>query len=179
MAKVEENLAQGKPVMVEVLESIIIAVALAVIIRVFILAPFFIPSGSMIPTLMEGDRIIASKITYRFTAPKRGDIIVFKYPVDNKTDYVKRLIGLGGETVELKNNRLYINGQMMPENYLPQGVRLDNFGPEKVPEGEYFMMGDNRTNSSDSRSWGTLPRKNIIGKALFTYWPLNRIHILR
>jgi len=178
MAMVEENLNKNKPVMAEVLESVLIAVVLAVLIRVFILAPFFIPSGSMNPTLLERDRIIVSKITYRFTEPQRGDIVVFKYPKDIKTDYVKRLIGLSGETVALKNNHLYINGKLAPENYLPPGVRLDDYGPVQVPEGQYFVLGDNRQNSSDSRYWGFLPRKNIIGKALFIYWPLNRISIL-
>jgi len=178
MAKVEPSLTKGKPVMIEVLESILIAVVLAVLIRVFVLAPFFIPSGSMIPTLLEGDRIIVSKITYRFTEPQRGDIVVFKYPKDTSKDYVKRLIGLSGETVALKNNQLYINGQAMPESYLPAGVHFSDYGPEQVPEGEYFMLGDNRQNSEDSRYWGSMPRKNVIGKALFIYWPLNRIGIL-
>ncbi|MGB9903149.1 MAG: signal peptidase I [Desulfotomaculales bacterium] len=169
---------KGKKTVVEFVESVIIAVLLAVLIRTFILAPFYIPSGSMRPTLLEGDRIIVSKISYRIGAPQRGDIIVFKDPRDPRRDLVKRLIGLGGETVALKNNHLYINGQMMPENYLPQGTRFADYGPSRVPEGYYLMLGDNRNVSDDSRYWGPLPEKNIIGKALFIYWPLNRIRLL-
>ncbi len=170
--------AKGKSAAVEIFESIIIAVLLAAIIRIFVLAPFYIPSGSMVPTLLEGDRIIVSKIAYRFWEPKRGDIVVFKYPRDPSRDYVKRLVGLGGETVALKNSRLYINGQEVPEKYLPPGLRFGDYGPIRVPEGHYLMLGDNRNVSEDSRYWGPLPEKNIIGKALMIYWPLHRIRLL-
>ena len=170
--------AKDKSPALEVLESIVIAVLLAALIRLFILAPFYIPSGSMIPTLLEGDRIIVSKITYRLTSPQRGDIVVFKYPRDPSRDYVKRLIGLGGETVALKNSRLYINGKLMPENYLPPGLHFSDYGPVRVPEGHYLMLGDNRNVSEDSRFWGPLPEKNVIGKALLIYWPLDRIRLL-
>jgi len=169
---------KDKSAAVEIIESIVIAVLLAALIRMFILAPFYIPSGSMIPTLLEGDRIIVSKITYRFRAPQRGDIVVFKYPRDPSRDYVKRLIGLGGETVALKNNHLYINGELVPENYLPSGLRFSDYGPVRVPEGHYLMLGDNRNVSEDSRYWGPLPEKYVIGKALMIYWPLNRIRLL-
>lgn len=170
--------AKDKSTTVEIIESIVIAVLLAALIRMFILAPFFIPSGSMIPTLFEGDRIIVSKITYRIWTPQRGDIVVFKYPRDPSRDYVKRLIGLGGETVALKNSHLYINGKLMPEEYLPPGLHFSDYGPVRVPEGHYLMLGDNRNVSEDSRYWGPLPEKNVIGKALMIYWPLNRIRFL-
>lgn len=169
---------KGKSAAVEIIESIVIAVLLAALIRIFILAPFYIPSGSMVPTLLEGDRIIVSKITYRIWAPQRGDIVVFKYPRDPSRDYVKRLIGLGGETVALKNNRLYINGQVVPENYLPPGIQFADYGPVRVPEGHYLVLGDNRNVSEDSRYWGPLPEKNVIGKALLVYWPPARIRLL-
>ncbi|MEW6276759.1 MAG: signal peptidase I [Bacillota bacterium] len=169
---------KSKSTAVEVIESIVIAVLLAALIRMFVLAPFYIPSGSMIPTLLEGDRIIVSKITYRLWEPKRGDIVVFKYPRDPSRDYVKRLIGLGGETVALKNNHLYINGQEVSEKYLPPGLRFGDYGPVRVPEGHYLMLGDNRNVSEDSRYWGPLPEKYIIGKALMIYWPPHRIRLL-
>lgn len=172
------TLEPKKPFFTEMVESIVIAVLLAVLIRFFILAPFWIPSGSMEPTLQVDDRIIVSKLAYRFWEPKRLDIIVFKYPKDPSKDYVKRLIGLGSETVALKNNKLYINGQEMTEEYLPSGLRYNDFGPVVVPKGEYLMLGDNRPNSEDSRFWGPLQSKYIIGKALFIYWPLNRIRVL-
>ncbi len=167
-----------KSVFAEMMESVLIAVLLAVIIRLFILAPFYIPSGSMEPALLIGDQIIVSKIAYRIGEPQRSDIIVFRYPRDPSRDYVKRLIGLSGETVVLRNNRLYINGQEMPEKYLPAGLRFDDFGPVRVPQGTYLMLGDNRRNSEDSRVWGPLPKEYIVGKALFIYWPLSQVRLL-
>jgi len=181
----ETNLAETtrqpgnkKSTLGEILESVVIAVLLAVVIRLFILAPFYIPSGSMEPTLQIGDRIIVSKLAYRFGEPRRGDIVVFKYPLDPSRDFVKRLIGLPGETVALRDNRLYINGQLVEENYLPPDIHFADFGPVKVPPGYYLMLGDNRNNSDDSRVWGPLPRENIIGKAILIYWPLERIGLL-
>ncbi|HWI54694.1 MAG TPA: signal peptidase I [Desulfobacteria bacterium] len=158
----------------EVAESVIVAVLLALIIRFFLFQPFFIPSGSMEPTLKKGDRIVVSKITYRLSEPKRGDIIVFKYPVNPKRDFIKRLIGLPGETLEVKNSQVYIDGKVLEQSFLPKGLTYNNFGPVKIPEKQYFMMGDNRNNSEDSRFWGTLPEENIIGRAMFVYWPFDR-----
>lgn len=163
----------------DIVESLVIAVVLAVIIRTFIFQPFFIPSGSMIPTLYKGDRIIVSKLSYRFHPPQRGDIIVFHYPLNPKKTYVKRLIGLSGEKVLLSGGKLYINDKVVPEPYLPRGTFFYDFGPVKVPEGSYFMLGDNRMNSEDSRVWGFLDKQLIIGKAMVLYWPPNRIKIIR
>lgn len=159
----------------EILESVAIAVILAVIIRFFLFQPFYIPSGSMEPTLKPGDRIIVNKITYRFSQPRRGDIMVFKYPRDPSRDFIKRIVGLPGETLEIKDSVVYINNKKIPQPYLPPGLQFGSFGPVNIPEGSYFMMGDNRNNSEDSRVWGTLPRENIVGKAMFIYWPLTRI----
>ncbi|MBM7854369.1 signal peptidase I [Desulfohalotomaculum tongense] len=159
----------------EIIESVVIAVVLAVVIRMFIVEPFYIPSGSMEPTLMINDRIIVSKISYYFDEPKRGDIVVFKYPRDPSRNFVKRLIGEPGDTVELRDSKLYINGKLVPEDYLPAGIRYGNYGPVKVPAGHYLMLGDNRNNSEDSRYWGFLPENLIIGKAVLIYWPVNRL----
>jgi signal peptidase I len=159
----------------EIIESLAIAVLLAVVIRLFILEPFYIPSGSMEPNLQENDRIIVSKLNYHFQEPERGDIVVFKYPRDPKRNFVKRLIASGGEKVTLKDSRLYINGEAVPENYLPRGLRFSDFGPVEVPEGHYLMLGDNRNNSDDSRVWGFLSRELIIGKAVVIYWPPGRM----
>jgi len=167
-----------KPVIPEILESVIIAVILATIIRLFLIAPFFIPSQSMVPALLVGDRIIVSKIAYRLGEPQRGDIVVFKYPRDTRKDFIKRLIGFEGEQVTLKDNRLYINGKEIPEKYLPTGLSFDDFGPVVVPDGCYLMLGDNRPNSEDSRVWGPLPKENVIGKAVLIYWPFNRAKLL-
>lgn len=169
---------KGKSALMEIFESIAIAVLLAVVIRMFVFQPFYIPSESMVPTLQVGDRIIVSKFTYRFSEPKRGDIMVFKFPLDPSRDFVKRTIGIGGETLEISNNHLYINGQPVVENYLPVDLQFADFDPVNVPPGSYFMMGDNRNNSDDSRVWGPLPEENIVGKAVLIYWPLNRIRLL-
>lgn len=159
----------------EILESVAIAVILAVVIRFFLFQPFYIPSGSMEPTLKPGDRIIVNKLIYRYSQPKRGDIIVFKYPRDPQRDFIKRVVGLPGETIEIKDSIVYINNNEIPQPFLPPGLQFGSFGPVEIPEGSYFMMGDNRNNSEDSRVWGTLPSENIVGKAMFIYWPLSRI----
>lgn len=174
-----EQAEKKRPFWSEIFESVVIAVLLAVLIRLFILEPFYIPSGSMEPTLREHDRIIVSKLNYLWAEPQRGDIIVFKYPRDPKRNFVKRIIAVGGETVALKNSRLYINGQEVPEDYLPPGLRFADFGPVSVPEGYFFMLGDNRNNSEDSRVWGFLPRRLIVGKALVIYWPPSRLGVVR
>ncbi|MDD4170341.1 MAG: signal peptidase I [Desulfotomaculaceae bacterium] len=172
----EESLEKKRrPFYREIIESVVIAVILAVVIRLLIIEPFYIPSGSMEPTLKEDDRIIVSKLNYRFQEPKRGDVIVFKYPLDPKRNFVKRLIAAGGETVAIRNSRLYINNEPVPEDYLPQGLRFADFGPEEVPAGSYFMLGDNRNNSDDSRVWGFLPENLIVGKAVVIYWPPGRL----
>lgn len=158
----------------ELLESIAIAVVLAFVIRIFLFQPFYIPSGSMEPTLQIGDRIIVNKITYRFSEPKRGDVMVFKYPLEPSRDYIKRVIGLPGETLEIKDSALYINGQVVEEQYLDPNLRFMDYGPVTVPANAYFMMGDNRNNSQDSRFWGTLQRNYVVGKAVWIFWPLDR-----
>lgn len=163
----------------EVLESLLIALILAVVIRVFVFEPFYIPSGSMEPTLLKGDRIIVSKLSYRIGEPRRGDIIVFKYPRDPSRVFVKRAIGLPGETVELKGSHLYINGRLVAEDYLPEGLRFSDFGPVRVPAGCLFMLGDNRNSSDDSRVWGFLNERLVIGKAVAIYWPLDRLRLIR
>lgn len=163
----------------EILESVAIAVILAVIIRFFLFQPFYIPSGSMEPTLKPGDRIIVNKLIYRYSQPKRGDIMVFKYPRDPARDFIKRTVGLPEETIEIKDSKVYINNKEIPQPFLEPGLKFGSFGPVEVPEGSYFMMGDNRNNSEDSRVWGTLPRENIVGKAMFIYWPLSRIGMVK
>ncbi|SFG40184.1 signal peptidase I [Desulfotomaculum arcticum] len=166
-----------KSAFMEIIESIAIAVLLAVIIRMFVFQPFVIPSGSMEPTIQIGDRIMVSKFAYHFGEPSRGDIVVFRPPFDPERIFVKRLIGTPGNTLEIRDSKLFINGEQIPEEYLPQDLRFDDFGPAQVPADNYFMMGDNRNNSDDSRVWGNLPQKNIIGKAVMIYWPINHIRL--
>jgi signal peptidase I len=159
----------------DLFESLLVAVVLALVIRFFIFQPFYIPSGSMEPTLLTGDRIIVSKFTYHFREPERGDVIVFRYPRDPDRAFVKRLVALGGETVAIRDDRLYIDGVQVVEGYLPENGSYSDFGPAKVPVGSFFMLGDNRANSDDSRVWGFLDEELLIGKAVAVYWPVGRI----
>jgi signal peptidase I len=129
----------------------------------------------MEPTLLTGDRIIVSKFSYYFREPERGDVIVFKYPLDPKRAFVKRVAALGGETVAVRDGRLYVDGVPVVEEYLSPGVSYRDFGPLRVPEGSLFMLGDNRANSDDSRVWGDLDEDLVIGKAVAIYWPVTRL----
>ena len=133
-----------------------------------------VPSGSMEPTVMTGDRVIGLRLAYMFSSPKRGDVIVFKYPDDRSVQYLKRIIGLPGEKVEIKDGKVYINDSEEPleEEYLTV-VPTDNYGPYFVPEDSYFMLGDNRNNSKDSRYWKNtyVKKEDIVAKVLFGYYP--------
>lgn len=167
-------------------ESIVIALVLALIIRTFIVQAFKIPSGSMKPTLQEGDRILVNKFIYRFKEPQRGDVIVFIYPEDRKKDFIKRLIAKGGESVEITSGSIIIDGKPVES---PEKIRsiyyynAGDYGAEgkktDVPKGNYFALGDNSASSKDSRYWGFVPKKDILGKAMVIYWPINRIRIIR
>ncbi len=166
--------------------SILIALVLTLIIRTFIIQAFKIPSGSMRPTFLEGDKIFVNKYLYRFKPPQRGDIIVFKFPADPKKDFIKRLVAFEGETVEIRDGKVYVNGKVLDDpgsfgkfyyyNHEPFG------GPQEkiqVPPHSYYVLGDNSSNSTDSRFWGFVPEKNRIGKAVFRWWPLRRMGLIR
>ena len=185
-----------KSVVREYFESIVIAVILALFIRTFIVQAFKIPTGSMEPNLLIGDQLLVNRFVFAptvsgaerallpMTGIRRGDIIVFKYPENPERDFIKRVIGLAGETIELKDHRILVNGAPIDEPYAhylprPEGsgqhevtsddVR-DRYGPVTVPPDALFVMGDNRDNSADSRYWGFLPKANVKGKALMIYW---------
>jgi len=164
----------GKPWWRETIETVLWALVLALILRYFVVQAFWIPSGSMIPTLVPGDRVLVSKFWYHFQPPKRGQIVVFKYPLDPKRDFIKRVIGLPGEVVSMEEGVVYIDGEPLAEPYVKNHDSF-NMKPVKVPENAYFVMGDNRPNSQDSRFWGFVPKENLIGPAFFRYWPLSRI----
>ncbi len=170
-------------------EPLLVAGIFALVIRTFIFAPYKIPTGSMIPTLLVGDKIFVEKISYRFNEPRRGDIIVFKYPQDRKKDFVKRLIALPGERVEIRGGVILINGAPLNEapfssNYYYNVDRddwkLGHTGQVfEVPAQSYFVLGDNSANSSDGRNWGFVPRRDVIGKAKFIWWPLPRVRSVK
>jgi signal peptidase I len=158
---------------------LIVAVLAAILIRTFVVQPFYIPSGSMEPTLKIGDRVLVNKLSYDFHSVHRGDIVVFKKPPNDNspgvTDLVKRVIGLPGETISATNGQVYINGHPLNEPWLPRGDYTSAFGPVQIPSSEYFMMGDNRGDSADSRIIGPIPQKLFIGRAFIRVWPLSRI----
>lgn len=158
----------------EMVEVIVTALVLAFLIKTFVVGNFWIPSESMVPTIEVNDKVIVTNFSYWFEGPKRGDVIVFRYPLDTKKDYIKRCIGLPGETIEFRDSKLYVNGQLVEEPYLPEGLVFEDYGPIEVPEGQYFMCGDNRNHSSDSRVWGFVEKRLIIGKAQVIYWPFDR-----
>jgi len=157
---------------------------LALIIVTFIVQTFGIPTGSMIPTLNIGNHLMVNKFIYYFKKPERGDIIVFVYPVNPKKDFIKRLVGLPGETIQIKDGSVFINGEELKasqaiaeRHYYNEGMYGE--GLIKIPDNTYFVMGDNTKNSKDSRFWGFVPKKNLLGKAFFVYWPLTRMRIIR
>ncbi|PRX26655.1 signal peptidase I [Orenia metallireducens] len=162
----------------EYLKSIVIALLISFFIITFVVQAFYIPSGSMLPTLKPGDRIFANKFIYRFREPRRQEIIVFKWPVDPKRRFIKRLIGLPGDRVKIVEGQVYVNDKPLEEDYTLERSYTD-FPEVKVPEGHYFMLGDNRNNSEDSRFWGFVPQANIVGKAFVIFWPLNRMALIR
>jgi signal peptidase I len=170
---------------------ILMAVLLCtVLLRTYVIQSFYIPSPSMVPTLAVGDRIMVNKLSYDFHSVHRGDIVVFKRPPLEDQDYpdlVKRVIGLPGETISTRNGHIYINGKLLPEPWLPAGPQSytgalpdDQYpqfnmpGPVHIPAGEYFVMGDNRTDSEDSRYFGPIPKSLIVGRAVAVVWPLSQ-----
>lgn len=178
----------------EYIEAIIIAILIAVVIRTFIIQAYKIPSRSMVPALLVGDHLLVNKFIYGVkipiirtilipvTNPKRGDIIVFIYPNDRTKDYIKRVIGVGGDKIEIKNKNIFINHQPYKDTFgiysdktvYPAIVQpRDNYGPVIVPKGSLFVMGDNRDESADSRYWGFVDLRDVEGKALVIYWSWN------
>lgn len=159
--------------------SIIIAVALALVIKATIVQAYMIPTGSMKPTIMEGDRVFGNRFIYHFQHPHRGDIIAFKPPEgvgDGKIPFLKRVVAVAGDTVEIHEGRVIINGVTLDEPYI-KNHSYNDFEPLRIPKGYLFVLGDNRANSYDSSKWPTpfLPEKNIQAKAFFRFWPVNRI----
>ena len=177
-----------KPLWREYGEALVVALLLALVIRTFVVQAFKIPSESMLQTLLVGDHLLASKFSYgvkvpftnyylyKGNDPQRGEIIIFEYPNDPSVDYIKRIVGVPGDIIEVRNKQLYRNGEAVKEGYIrfTQPDRIepvrDNFGPVTVPEGKYFVMGDNRDNSLDSRFWGFVGRNAIRAKAWRIYW---------
>lgn len=192
---------KNKSVLREWAEAIAVAIVLALIIRTFVVQAFKIPSGSMKPTLLVGDHILVNKFIYGikipftnikvfpFTSPKKSDVVVFTYPVDKEKDFIKRVIGVEGNTIEIKDKKVYVDGALYDgpfavnsdENIIPGDIQpRDNYGPIVVPNDSLFVMGDNRDHSYDSRFWGFVKLEEVKGRAFIIYWSWDKFrHSLR
>lgn len=154
--------------------DLLLAMCFAVVIIVFLYQPVKVEGTSMAPLISDQERIFINKIAYRFEPISRGDVVVFWYPLDRTKSFIKRIVGLPGETVEERQGRVYVDGTPLDEPYiLPAYLDTSNYGPVRVPTGEYFVMGDHRDSSNDSRVFGSVPSSYIYGKAVFAYWPMD------
>ncbi len=151
-----------------------VALGLAIVVMIFLYQPVKVEGTSMNPLLSDQERIFINKFVYRFEPIERGDVVVFWYPLDRSKSFIKRVVGLPGETIEIRDGHLYINGDELADQYVPAGyIDSSNYGPRKIPPGDYFVMGDHRDSSNDSRVFGPVPRSFIYGKAVFAYWPVD------
>jgi signal peptidase I len=161
----------------EVIEVVIIALAMVFVMRSFIVQPFLISGSSMLHTFFDGDYVLVDELTYRFKEPERGDIIVFRFPLSPNIYYIKRVIGVRGDRVVVSAGEVKINDKKIKEDYLDKGMYTNGKSDVFVGDNQVFVMGDNRTGSSDSRIWGFVPYENIIGVVRLRLLPLNKVHI--
>lgn len=175
---------------VDVIETVVVAAAIFVVVYLFLLQPHQVKGASMEPNFHDGEYILTDKISYRFSEPKRGDVIVFKAPTNPDVDFIKRIIALPGERLEVINNKITIfndentNGFTLSEPYevmtpIAGGSHIREGKIVEVPKNSYFVFGDNRTHSFDSREWGSLQKKDIVGKAWVRYWPLSKLSVIK
>lgn len=166
------------------IEIVVIALAMFVVMYIFLFQPHQVKGNSMFPNFYDGEYLLTDKISYRLNQPKQGEVIIFKAPKNEDYDYIKRIIGLPGDAIRISNGKVYLNSKLLKEAYLPPGLETaaGDFWQEgkslTIPANNFFVMGDNRAHSSDSRDWGPVPKENIIGKAWFRYWPPNQIGLI-
>ena len=167
------------------LVSIIVAVALAFCIRTFLVEPYMVEGSSMYPSLVNHERLLVDKLSFFVTEPKRGEIVVFRYPKDESRDFIKRVIAVGGDTIEMRHGKVLVNGNVIEEGYIykddPKGPNRSDYRKSVVPKGHIFVLGDNRNNSEDSRFADVdfVPHKLVKGRALVCFWPTNRIRMIK
>ncbi len=162
---------------IDLIQTLVVFGAIFALIYLFIAQPHKVSGASMVPTFQDGDYILTDKITYRFGPPKKGDVIVLKNPRNEEVDFIKRIIATPGDTLKVADSSVFVNGEKLPESYLPSDIetRAGNFLAEgseiKVGPNQYFVFGDNRNHSSDSREWGSITKEEIVGRVFFRYWP--------
>jgi signal peptidase I len=170
MTAEDQRESRAKSALREIVETILITLLIYFLVRTFLFENYRVVGNSMVPTLEDSQYLVVNKLEYRLHEPQRGDIIVFHDPNDAGRKLIKRVIGLPGELVEITHGQVYINDQLLQESYIASpGLHSRLATP--IPEGSYFVLGDNRSNSSDSRNWGPLPEADIVGKAWLSYWP--------
>lgn len=168
----------------DLIETIVIALSVFVIIYLFLFQPHQVRGSSMYPNFYDGEYLLTDKVSYRMHNPKRGDVIVFRAPRNEEYDYIKRIVGMPGERIRIEGNKIYINNNLLEEPYIPvdyytyAGTFLKEGQNMIIPEQNYFVFGDNRVHSSDSREWGFVPQENIVGKTWFRYWPPKRMGLI-
>ncbi len=163
----------------ELVHDLSVAVLFCFFLITFVAQAFRVQGTSMLPLLQDGERIIVNKFVYRFHVIQRGDVVVFWYPRDPSVSFIKRVVGLPGDSVEIRRGLLYVNGTRVQEDYLKMQFRDDeSFPPREVGKGYYFVLGDHRNSSNDSRNWGEVPEKYIYGKAFFRFWPLSKTGVI-
>lgn len=172
-------------IFLDILETVVIALAIFVIIYLFLFQPHQVRGNSMYPNFHDADYLLTDKISYRLSQPKKGDVVIFVAPKNEEYDYIKRVVALPGEKVSINDtDQILVNGQIVNESFLPEDVKtyggnfLEIGKTVTVPENQYFVLGDNRSHSSDSRDWGFVPKENLVGKAWFRYWPLDRMGLV-
>ena len=176
-----EGIKRAVAAFFDFLQGIVVILAILVMVYLFIMSPQEINGSSMEPNFHNGEYILTNKVLYKFRNPIRGDVVIFKSPMNKEIDYIKRIIGLPGDTVKLENNSMYVNGQKVNEPYLAPdviifgGSYLSEGSEVTVPPGQYFVMGDNRPHSSDSREFGPIAKEDFIGVAFFRYWPFSQM----
>lgn len=168
----------------DIIETVVVALAIFVIAYLFLLQPHQVKGNSMYPNYHDGEFLLTDKISYRLREPKRGEVVIFRAPGREEVDFIKRIVGLPGERLKIENGRLVVNGEVLAETYLPEdsltitGSYFDEGEEIILPDNAYFVFGDNRSHSSDSREWGPVPAENIVGRAWLRYWPLTKFGLI-
>lgn len=167
------------PILRQIADTVVLTLLIFLFLVTFVVQGYRVYGSCMEPNLYTGDRLLGNKFIYRFDEPARGDVVVFKYPLDPSKVYIKRIVGLPGDTVEMRRGAVYLNGAEMDEQTYVKKAAHGDFPPETVPPEHVFVLGDNRDESNDSRSWGQLPVRNIQAKAWLRYWPISRLAVLQ